>query len=183
MPPPIGIAGAPGRSRRSGEKLVRRRGGGGSPSDGHSRVQPQGRRLRLVEVTLRVVGAEHVLELARRAREALGPGCHSTEPASSTGRRRAARLQGLLGPEDPDLGALDEARVVVVHPELHRLIHHHGDGMRRDAEPRTRLEIVEAELDLGVVEGDVGAALDVGRVRARVVDRLPSTVMRMTLSS
>ena len=44
--------------------------------------------------------------------------------------------------------------------------------MRRDGEPRPRLEIVEAELDVGVVERDVGAALDVGRAAARVVDRL-----------
>ena len=47
-----------------------------------------------------------------------------------------------------------------------------SDRMRRDAEPRPRLEIVEAELDAGVVERDVGAALDVGGAAARVVDRL-----------
>ena len=45
-------------------------------------------------------------------------------------------------------------------------------GCAATREPRPRLEIVEAELDVGVVERDVGAALDVGRAAARVVDRL-----------
>ena len=53
-----------------------------------------------------------------------------------------------------------------------QVAHRHGDWMRRDGEPRPRLEIVEAELDVGVVERDVGAALDVGRAAVRVVDRL-----------
>ena len=53
-----------------------------------------------------------------------------------------------------------------------RRVTRHGDWMRRDGEPRPRLEIVEAELDVGVVERDVGAALDVGRAAARIVDRL-----------
>ena len=44
--------------------------------------------------------------------------------------------------------------------------------MRRNVEPRPRLDIVEAELDVGFVERDVGAALDVGRAAGRVVDRL-----------
>jgi hypothetical protein len=48
----------------------------------------------------------------------------------------------------------------------------HGDWIRRDAEPPSRLEIVDAEPDIGVVERDVGAALDVGRAAVQVVDRL-----------
>src|SRR5262245_49700973 len=44
--------------------------------------------------------------------------------------------------------------------------------MRRYGQPRPRLEIIEAELDIGIVERDVGAALDVGRAAERIVDRL-----------
>ena len=50
--------------------------------------------------------------------------------------------------------------------------HDHGDWMRRDSEPPPRLEIVELEPDIGVVERDVGTALDVGRAAAWIIDRL-----------
>jgi hypothetical protein len=40
-------------------------------------------------------------------------------------------------------------------------------------EAGTGLQVVEAELDLGGVESDVGAALHVGRAAAGVVHRLP----------
>src|SRR5215475_13345128 len=53
-----------------------------------------------------------------------------------------------------------------------RFAHDHGDWIRRDAESPPRLEIVEAEPDIGVVERDVGASLDVGRAAAEVIDRL-----------
>src|SRR3989475_9068623 len=89
-------------------------------------------------------------------------------------------LQGLLLLEYSDFSTLDEARIVAVHPEMHdrcgrtaaRVAHGHGDWIRRDAEPPPRLQIVEAEVDTGVVERDVGAALDVGRAAVSVVDRL-----------
>src|SRR5258708_6937362 len=88
-------------------------------------------------------------------------------------------LQGLLLLEYSDFSTLDEARIVAVHPEMHHrcgkaaawVAHGHGDWIRRDAEPPPRLQIVEAEMDLGVVERDVGAALDVGRAAAWVIDR------------
>src|SRR5262245_28477043 len=44
--------------------------------------------------------------------------------------------------------------------------------MRRDAEPRRRLEIVEAEPDAGLVERHVCTALDVGRAAVLIVNRL-----------
>src|SRR5882757_9522779 len=50
--------------------------------------------------------------------------------------------------------------------------HGYSDRIRRDAEPSPRLQIVEAELDLGVVERDVGAALDIGGAAARIIDWL-----------
>src|SRR5262245_65480996 len=53
-----------------------------------------------------------------------------------------------------------------------RFAHDYGDRIGRDAEPPPRLEIVQAEPDIGVVERDVGAALDVGRAAAQVIDRL-----------
>ena len=89
-------------------------------------------------------------------------------------------LLGLLLFEYSDFSPLDKARIVAVHPELHdrcgrtaaQVAHGYCDWIRRDAQPPTRLQIVEAEVDLGVVEGDVGAALDVGRAAARVIDRL-----------
>src|SRR6266567_8905621 len=89
-------------------------------------------------------------------------------------------LRGLLLLEYSDFSTLDEVRIVAVHPELHDrcgrtaawVAHGHGDWIRRDAEPPTPLQIVEAELDLGVVERDVSAALDVGRAAAGVIDRL-----------
>src|SRR2546427_6749889 len=88
-------------------------------------------------------------------------------------------LQGLLLLEYSDFSTLDEARIVAVHPEMHDrcgrtaawVAHGHGDWIRRDAEPPPRLQIVEAEVDLGVVERDVGAALDVGGTAAWVIDR------------
>src|SRR2546427_8906238 len=90
-------------------------------------------------------------------------------------------LQGLLLLEYSDFSTLDEARIVAVHPEMHDrcgrtaawVAHGHGDWIRRDAEPPPRLQIVEAEVDHGVVERDVGAALDVGGGAAWVIDRLP----------
>ena len=43
--------------------------------------------------------------------------------------------------EDPDFGAVNEARIVGVHPETHerrgnalKVAHHHGDRMRRNGE-------------------------------------------------
>src|SRR5260370_40976256 len=80
-------------------------------------------------------------------------------------------LQGLLLFEYSDFSPFDEARIVAVHPELHdrygrttaQVAHGHGDWIRRNSQTPTRLQIVEAEVDLGVVERDVGAALDVGR--------------------
>src|SRR5260370_13237808 len=89
-------------------------------------------------------------------------------------------LQGLLLLEYSDFGTLDEARIVAVHPEMHDrcgrtaawVAHGHGDWTRRGAEPPPGLQIVEADVDIGVVERDVGAALDVGRAAAGVIDRL-----------
>ena len=163
-----------------GEQIRRRSRRAGLGSRGFGRRlarQPERMRLRLVEVTLRIVGAQDELEIARGPAEHLGAGLPRGQ-ARLVDRddRERTGLQGLLLVEDPDLGALDVARVVVVHPELHGgrgvSAHGQGDRMRRDREARPRLEIVEREPDLGLVEGDVGAALDVGRAAAGVVDRL-----------
>src|SRR5206468_4237029 len=89
-------------------------------------------------------------------------------------------LQRLLLLEYSNFSTLDKACIAAVHPEMHDrfgrtaayVAHGHSDRIRRDAEPSPRLQIVEAEVDLGVVERDVGAALDVGRAAAWVIDRL-----------
>ena len=44
--------------------------------------------------------------------------------------------------------------------------------MRRHIEARPRLEVVEAKLDVGIVQRNVRAALDVGRTAVRIVNRL-----------
>src|SRR5215472_3005576 len=80
-------------------------------------------------------------------------------------------LQRLLLVEYSDFRALDEARIVAVHPETYDrsaktvawIAHAHGDWIRRDTEPPPRFQIVEVDLDVGVVERYVGAALNVGR--------------------
>src|SRR5258708_36450201 len=89
-------------------------------------------------------------------------------------------LQRLLLLEYSNFSTLDKACIAAVHPEMHHrcgkaaagVAHGHGDWIRRDAEPPPRLQIVEAELDLGGVERDVGAALDIGAATARVIDLL-----------
>src|ERR1700756_1603840 len=102
-----------------------------------------------------------------------------TRVADRDNRERHS-LQRLLLFEYSNFGTLDEARVVAVHPELDdgggrapsEPADGHGDWIRRDAQPPARLQIVEAEVDLGIVERDVGAALDVGGTAARVIDGL-----------
>src|SRR5215472_13267692 len=87
-------------------------------------------------------------------------------------------LQRLLLLKYSDLSTLDEVPIVAVHPEMHgrcvgiaaQIGYGHGDWIRRDAQPPPRLQVVEAEVDLGIVERDVGTALDVGRAAARVID-------------
>src|SRR5882757_5837372 len=82
--------------------------------------------------------------------------------------------------EYPDFSALEEGGIVAIHPEMHDrwmkladwFLHHQGDWIRRNSEPPPRFEIVHVELDIGVVERDVGAALDVGRAAVQVIDRL-----------
>src|SRR5215472_4061595 len=82
--------------------------------------------------------------------------------------------QGLLLVEYSDFSTLDEARIVAVHPETYDrssktvelVTYAHGDWIRRDTEPPPRFQIVKADLDTGVVERDVSAALNVGRAAA-----------------
>src|SRR5438093_235725 len=89
-------------------------------------------------------------------------------------------LQRLLLLEYSNFSTLDKACIAAVHPEMHHrcgriaacVAHGHGDWIRRDAEPPPRLQIIETEADLGVVERDVRAALDVGGAAAWVIDRL-----------
>src|SRR3989442_5837187 len=88
-------------------------------------------------------------------------------------------LQRLLLLEYSNFSTLDKACIAAVHPEMYDrfgraaacVTHGHSDRIRCDAEPPPRLQIVEAEVDLGVVERDVGAALDVGRAAAWVINR------------
>src|SRR5215470_17579458 len=82
-------------------------------------------------------------------------------------------LQGLLLVEYSDFSTLDEARIIAVYPETYRraktvawVAHRYGHRTRRDPEPPPRLQIIEADLDIGVVERDVSAALNVGRAAA-----------------
>src|SRR5262249_37395278 len=144
-------------------------------------VQPQRPRVRFVEITLRVIGAQQVLEFAYRARDNFRcrmPFCKTRVVDRDDLERHG--LQGLLLLEYSDFSALDEARIVAVHPEMHDrcgrtaawVAHGHGDWIRGDAEPPPRFQIIEADVDIGVVERDVGATLDVGRAAAWVIDRL-----------
>src|SRR5215471_11408474 len=130
---------------------------------------------------LRIIDAQQVFEFAFRPNEIFW----RRQPYREAGfvdrddfERRG--LQRLLRLEDSDFGTLDEARIIVVCLEAHdwcrwdalQFGYPQGDRIRRDGQPRLRLEIVEAEPHLGTVESDVGAALDVGRAAVQVVDRL-----------
>src|SRR6266699_506238 len=161
-----------------GQQLAFRRPvGGHDVSKRWLAVQPQRPRVRFVEITLRVIGAQQVLEFACWAHEHFC--CRMPFRKTHVVDRddlEGHGLQGLRLLEYSDFSTLDEARIVAVHPEIHdrcnTVAHGHGDWIRRDAEPPPRLQIVEAEVDTGVVERDVGAALDVGRAAVWVIDRL-----------
>ena len=83
--------------------------------------QPQRLRIRFVEVAALVIGAQHVLQLAHRRSRLLRrrlplreARCIDRQHPHRRGLRRLIRL------EDAHFGAIDERRVVVVHPEAHR---------------------------------------------------------------
>src|SRR5207245_3975558 len=83
-------------------------------------VQPQRPRVRFVEITLRVIGAQQVLEFACGARENF---CcrmpfRKTRVVDRDDLERHG-LRGLLLLEYSDFSTLDDARIVAVHSEIH----------------------------------------------------------------
>ena len=88
---------------------------------------------------------------------------------------------GLLLFENPDLRPLDEAAVVDVQAKMHQVFGKRRirqvlitDGGRPcgHVQPRRKRKAVVLELDPGVFQGHVGAALHVGTALARIIDRL-----------
>src|SRR4029453_1908055 len=145
----------------SGQQFAfRRLVGGHDASKQWFPVQPQRPRVRFVKTTVRVIGGQQELEFAWGAREH----CPRRMPFRKTrvvdcDDLEWHGLQRLLLLEYSDLSTLDEARIVAVHPEMHDrcgrsaawVAYGHGDRIRSDAQPPPGLQIVEAEVDLGVV--------------------------------
>jgi hypothetical protein len=128
-----------------------------------------------------VVGAEHETQFVGGSGELQRRRLPFRESrAIDVDHRERRRSDAPVRLEYAHFGAVDEVAVVGVHPESYRrrdrflALPHDFDGarMRRDAEARARLEVVEPEADVGLVERDVGAALHVRGVACRVVDRL-----------
>ena len=144
--------------------------------------QPQGLRRRLVVVALLVVDPEHVLQLAtgRLVLGELGLPFGAAVAIHCDDLERSVAQRGVLV-EDADLGPVDEAGIVAVGAELHQVLRIFGGGVVLVADrvgpgggvqPGLQVEVVELELDVGLFQRDVGAALDVGNALVGIVDRL-----------
>src|SRR5689334_7557048 len=107
-------------------------------------VYPQRPRFRFVEITFRIIGAQHVFKFACRARESF---CwwipfRKARVVDWDNLERCV-LQGLQLLEYSDFSTLDEARIAAIHPELHdrcgrmaaRVLQGRSDWIRRHAEP------------------------------------------------
>ena len=132
-------------------------------------------------MTLPVIGAQHVLELDRRLellssgppfRDAVRPDLDQVERLSP---------HGLVLLEYPDFRSLDEGRVVAVHAEQDdRLVPAAGRRrrprdfrwLRRHVEAPLGPEVVEAELDVGLLQRHIRTPLYVSRAPAGIIDRL-----------
>ena len=129
---------------------------------------------------MRVIGAEHEPELVRGLQHFRRGLPFGQSRAVDVHDRRRLRGDGTTRVEDTDLGTIDEVSVVGIHAEADRgrgggfaaTAELHRARMRGDSEPRPRLQVVETEPDVGLVERDVGASLHVGGTAGRIVDRV-----------
>src|SRR5262249_3353007 len=83
-------------------------------------VQPQRSRIRFVEITIRIIDAQQVLEFARRPHEHFC--CRMPFRKTRVVDRNDLKRRGLrrlLLLKYSDLSTLDEARIAAVHPEMH----------------------------------------------------------------